>query len=505
MLTLRRATGPVGALLGALAITALPACGGPTASGSGGSGGSTVTGGSGGAGGAAPTSYAPAGCQFEVAPRPEYTEFSVGKTDTAGDPKIERVRLGLGGNVTAGTPGYADPSTTIGVAWQTELGTLASEIQWGASADPATWPKENRASGATWLTPPGTVNGHGDTRMHEVYVCGLTPKTTYYYRVGGGPEGKEVWSDVTSFTTTPAPGDGPVTIAVNGDARKQNGDAWRLYQKKVRAKGASLQLFSGDTVLFGGDQAEWEQWLDLGAKDENGAPLTLGQILTLNTNGNHDNRSTMFFSNLTLPQDPKKLPAYAELFYSLDVGPVHVTVMDDSYFVMSTTPQEDIDALTAWLEADLKAANDNRANVPWIVTLHHHGPFSSSTHGKDLDVLRGRAFLMPLYDKYHVDVDVAGHDHNYERSLPVSGPADAPTIHDAAKDGTVYLLCAGAGADAYAPGVSAFTGVSAGFDKDGGLGNYGFLTADKTELWVEAFALRPDGTDPQIDSYTISK
>ena len=104
-----------------------------------------------------------------------------------------------------------------------------------------------------------------------------------------------------------------------------------------------------------------------------------------------------------------------------------------------------------------------------------------------------------------MDVDVAGHAHNYERSLPLSGPADAPTIHAAAKDGTVDQHRAGAGADGYAPGVSSFTGVSSGFDKDGGLGNYGFLTADKTELWVEAFALRPDGTDPQIDSYTITK
>lgn len=491
-----------GALLSSL-LVALAACGGNGTSGSGGTGGATATGGTGGA--PPPDPYKPAGCQFEVMPRPEYTDWGIAMTDSAADPKIVRVRLGLGGNITAGQPGYADPSTSIGVAWETEEGTHASQIQWGSTPDPASWPKENAANGATWLTPPGLVNGTHDTRMHEVYLCGLTPKTTYYYRVGGGPEGAEVWSDVYSFTTTPAPGDGQVTIAVNGDARGQDGGAWRLYQKKVQQKGATLQLFSGDTVLFGQDQTEWEEWLDLGWKDESGNLLTLGQLLTLNTNGNHDNRATIFFGNLVMPQEPKKFPVFAELFYSFDVGPVHVTVVDDSFFVNSTTPDEDIAAVTGWLEADLGAANANRAKVPWIVTLHHHGPFSSSNHGDDLDVLRGRAYFVPLFDKHHVDVDLAGHDHNYERSKPLTGPAETPTVHDSAKDGTVYLLCAGAGAEAYGSGTSAFTGVSKSYGDDGGIGAYAFLTADKTELWIESYELRADGTDPQIDSFTISK
>lgn len=499
MIALRTAACAGGALF--LSLVALAACG-DGGSGSGGAGGTTATG---GAGGAPAEPYKPAGCAFEVMPRPEYTEWAIAKTDTAADPKIVRVRLGLGGNVTAGEPGYADPATSIGVAWESELGTLASEIQWGSDPDPTAWPAENRANGATWLTPPGLVNGTHDSRMHEVYLCGLTPKTTYYYRVGGGPEGQEVWSDVYAFTTTPAAGDGPITIAVNGDARGQDGGAWRLFQKKVQQKGAQLQLFSGDTVTFGQDQSEWEAFLDLGWKDDKGALLTLGQLLTLNTNGNHDNRATIFFGNLVMPQDPKKYPVYAELFYSFDAGPVHVTVMDDSFFVNSTTPQEDIDALTAWLDADLGAANANRAKVPWLLTLHHHGPFSSSNHGQDLDVLRGRALLMPLFDKHHVDLDLAGHDHNYERSKPLTGPAETPTIHDSAKDGTVYLLCAGAGAEAYSPGTSDFTGVSAGYNEGGGLGAYAFLTVDKTSLTIESHELRADGTDPQIDSFTISK
>lgn len=499
---MKSSLGAAGPLATAL-LLALAACG------DGGSGSSSGTGGAGGTTTTTPMPpppYKPDGCQFELTARPEYTEWRIGETDSAADPKIVRVRLGLGGNVTPGAPGHADPATSIGVGWETEPGTLASMIQWGPSADPAGWPKENLAKGVTWLTPEGLINGHGPTRMHEVYLCGLTPATTYYYRVGGGAPGKEAWSDVYSFSTTPAAGGDKVVIAVNGDARGQSGDAWRLYQKKVMQKGVHFELFSGDTVLFGEDQTEWEKWLDLAWKDEAGGLLTLGQVLTLNTNGNHDNQATPFFGNMVLPQEAAKYPLYAELFFSFDAGPAHITVIDDSYFITTTAPQEELDAITAWIDADLSAAEANRDKVPWLVTLHHHGPFSSANHGTDLDVLRGRAALVPIFDKHHVDLDVAGHDHNYERTLPLTGPADTPTVMaQDAKGATTYLLCAGAGADSYAPGKSDFTAVSAGYDGNGAIGVYAFLTIDKTTLSIEAHELRPDGTDPQIDSVTLSK
>ena len=219
----------------AAAAGVLPACSGDETAPVG------TTGGTGG--GAATLDFTPEGCAFSVGPREEYLDWSAGKTDVGATPNIRRVRLGLGGNVAAGAAGRADPSTTVGVGWQTDDGTLVSEIAWGTTPDPSAWPAENRAGGVTWLTPKGQLSGDGDTRMHEAYVCGLSPATTYYYRVGGGPAGGEVWSDVYSFTTTPADPNAPVTIALAGDARGQNGDAWRLIQRRVVAEGAALQLF----------------------------------------------------------------------------------------------------------------------------------------------------------------------------------------------------------------------------------------------------------------------
>lgn len=449
------------------------------------------------------TSLEPAGCAFKVETRPEYIDFAVGKTEVRATPNIRRVRLGLGGNVAVGAEGRADPATSAGFAWQTDDGTLASEVQWGTTPDPTTWPGENRTNGATWLTPAGLINGNGDIRMHEAYVCGLKPATTYYYRVGGGPEGKEVWSDVYSFTTTPNDPGATVKIGVAGDARTQLNDAWRLIQKRMQLEGVALQLFSGDVANLAPDQLEWDKWIDLASTDSDGSPLTLAQILLLSAHGNHENHTTLFYSNAVLPQDIGNYPLYPELFFSVDVGPAHIIVLDDSG--VGSFDTDYIATLSDWLRADLKAATANRANVPWIITVHHQSEFSSSNHGNDSDVLRGRSFFMPIWDEFHVDLNLAGHDHDYERTKPLKGPAENPAVQTSFADGTVYVVCAGAGAPAYSAGVSTFTEVSREYTTGPALGFYGMLTVDKTSLKLQAYELHADGSDPEFDTLEIKK
>lgn len=450
------------------------------------------------------TSFAPEGCEFEIAPRPEYISYQVARAETAATPNIRRVRLGLGGNVALGAAGRADPSTSFGTAWQTDDGTSASDVMWGTTADPSTWPVENRRSGVTWLNPEGTLNPQGEDRMHEAYVCGLQPNTTYYYRVGGGPAGSEVWSDVYTFTTTPKDPAATVKIGVTGDSRGQENNAWQLLQKRMMQEGVALQLFSGDMINLAPDQGEWHQWLDSAWKDSDGSLLALGQLLTLSAHGNHDNHTSLFFANLVLPQDQKNYAKYGELFFSIDVGPTHILVIDDAWIGFPNGDTDYKGIFQDWLEKDLTEANKNRANVPWVIVDHHHPEFSSSSHGKDADVLRVRSFLVPLWDKYHVDLVLTGHDHNYERSKPVTGPADTPIVTTADK-GTTYVVCAGAGADAYSAGTSTFTDVSRDYKSGGAIGFYTILTASKSALIIDSRELRADATDPTFDTITINK
>ena len=492
----------VGAGLGATSCSGSDS---PTGTSSTGSGSGSGSGGGGGGGGGAASSFTPQGCSFSIAGRPEYKGFSGSQPIVGKSPDLRRVRLGLGGNVVVGAAGHADPTTSIAFTWQSSEDTLASEAQWGNDPDPAKWPAENRASGVTWATPASTLNAPGDERMHEVYLCGLSPAKTYYYRVGGGAAGAEAWSDVESFTTAPSDPAAAVTFGVTGDSRGEEKDAWRLIQRRLKAAGVGMQLFSGDVINLAPDQGAWEQWLDSAWRDTDKTPLTLASILMLSAHGNHENHTSLFFGNLTLPQDLAKYPRYAELFYSVDVGPVHVVVLDDAWIV---NPSDDPDyqpALTEWLTADLDAATKNRAKVPWIVTVNHHSAFSSSSHGGDSNVLLGRAYFVPLWDKYHVDLALGGHDHNYERTKPLTGPAASPTTHAEAKDGTVYVVCAGAGANSYGPSTSNFTELSHGYDNNTVLGLYGILSVTQSTLKLEAHELKPDASDPVFDTLTITK
>ena len=511
-----RLLSPMGVIaLAPLALFACQSTSDTSTGGSAGNGGSAGAGGSAGSGGAGGATadggldpngnYTPKGCSFVIGARPEYQQWAIGTSDTGATPHIRRVRLGLGGSVAQGSPGHADPSTSAGVAWQTDDGTLASDLAWGDSTDASTWPAAQRVTGVTWLTPPGVINGNGAQRMHETYVCGLTPGRTYYYRVGGGAAGSEQWSDVYAFTTAPADGTTSVKIAVTGDSRGEQQDAWRVLQSRLLGKGVGLQLFSGDMINLAPDQGEWEQWLDNAGTGPDGKASALPQLLTLAAHGNHDNHTSLFFGNLVLPQDPTAFTArFAELFFSVDFGPVHAVIIDDAYLISTPADADYKAAVTEWLQKDLDAADKNRAARPWIVAVHHHPEFSSSAHGKDADVMRGRNFFVPIWDQYHVDMVLNGHDHDYERSKPLTGPADSPVLQSTNTAGTTYVVCAGSGAEGYGAGQNTWTAFSHAYSGTE-IGMYGLLTADQHSLTLEAHALTADGSDPVLDQTTLTR
>ncbi len=430
--------------------------------------------------------FTPAGCAFTVAARDEYMDWSVdGPATGSGTANIRRVRLGLGGSVEKG-PGYADPSTSVAIAWQTDDGNLGTEVRWGTTQDPSSWPDANKATGITWLTPRGQIAPNGDQRMHETYICGLTPATTYYYQILAGAEK----SDVYSFTTAPGAGQ-DVRLAITGDSRGEHNNAWQILERRLLNLGVTAQLFSGDMVDLAPSQAQWESWLDSAWKDEDGNPSALGQILMLATHGNHENHTPLYFGNIVLPQSPDTYPEYPEYFYSLDLGPLHIVVVDDFSVVSPSTDQNYGPVLKAWLEKDLAAAEANRAERPWIVAMHHHPSYSSSLHGKDAGVLRGRDFFVPIWDKYHVDMVFSGHDHDYERSHPLVGGADVDSPQVVNQGGTVYVVCAGSGADGYGANQTSLTAYSASFDSSSHFGIYGVLEASMTQLfwtpyWIDA-------------------
>jgi len=495
-------------LLFALGLLPLIACSGGKSS------SAPPTGDDGGPGGGETLTYAPQGCAYTYTP-PAILGFTnlalddTGPVDAKGGVP-ERVRVGLGGGTTKGKPGYADPTTSAAFTWETVESDHAAKVKLGTAPGMLT----DVHTGYTW-TAPKMLSG-AVSNMHEVHVCGLKPGTTYFYQVGGGPAGSEVWSQVQSFTTVPA--SGSITVGVSGDAR-DTVTTWQAVHVRMKNAGVDLQLVDGDVVDSGSIDDLYDQWLDAIWHDPSDMTkfLTLGQQMILPIDGNHENDSSISFSEFAIPGDGP----YAETYASFDAGSAHFVMIDDQQIGESFdvgNGSDEAKAQLAWLDADLAAANADRANHPFIVVMGHRGYFSTSNHGADSDVVAARGALVPLFDKYHVDLVLNGHDHEYERSYSLHAgnpPTGQPTVVPDGQ-GTVYVICAGAGADPYAVGktkeayskLSVGIGPYAGGQFPGIIGTYALMKLDAHTLTLTAYGLKASGTMPMdddvIDTLTLT-
>ena len=58
------------------------------------------------------------------------------------------------------------------------------------------------------------------------------------------------------------------------------------------------------------------------------------------------------------------------------------------------------------------------SDATWIIATMHHPPYSGGYHGSSTEV---RAAFSPLFERYGVQLVLAGHDHDYQRSRVISG------------------------------------------------------------------------------------
>ncbi|MCZ6456095.1 MAG: metallophosphoesterase [Actinobacteria bacterium] len=120
-------------------------------------------------------------------------------------------------------------------------------------------------------------------------------------------------------------------------------------------------------------------------------------------------------------------------FYSVVHGPVEIFIIDSS--TPQVTGAAGPDQVT-WLRGALAAST-----APWKVAALHHPPYSSGGRGSSVAV---REALEPLFVEYGVDLVLTGHDHHYERTVPIQG---------------VTYVVSGAGSKLRDAGTSDFTAV----------------------------------------------
>jgi 3',5'-cyclic AMP phosphodiesterase CpdA len=126
--------------------------------------------------------------------------------------------------------------------------------------------------------------------------------------------------------------------------------------------------------------------------------------------GNHD--GGVFYDDRALSEieDTLELLGTPARFYASTRGPVDFFYLDSSQPAM-LGPDGAIQL--EWLDDTLAAATSQ-----WRIVALHHPIYSSGTHGPTprLDEL-----LEPILRRHRVDLVLAGHDHHYERTVPIDG------------------------------------------------------------------------------------
>ncbi len=307
------------------------------------------------------------------------------------------------------------PSTTMTIMWRTSADITASVAEYGLTASHG-----DSVIGTSETAPEGRGN------LHTAEITGLTPKTTYHYRVG---DGDGHWSPDRTFKTVSDPSDlcTPMRFIAMGDSRSTFDHGASLYWSTVMDAATDEEpefiLFNGDAIADGDEQRDgWESWFDFAHNDIRTQPIMAGW-------GNHEDRGDSFFlDNFALPVNDV---TFTEDFYDFQVGPIHFFSMDTERIVNRYPVQ------ATWLDEKL-AGTDSI----WTISYHHRPTYSSgTTHGSEADC---QNYWAPVFDDYHMDVDIGSHDHIYERTKPVFDGLPIP--NEDYSQGTMYLVTGGAGA-----------------------------------------------------------
>eukprot|EP01052_Picozoa_sp_SAG31_P002722 SAG31_NODE_98_length_25640_cov_9.936744_6_plen_363_part_00 len=283
-------------------------------------------------------------------------------------------------------------------------------------------------------------DGGWDGMLHVVTLSGLAADgtTRYYYSCGGSQE--------FSFVSPPAAGSLPLTVAVvadlgencdrlNADGSQGCGNATIAALAAATKKSEfDMLVHAGDIAYTGGHQDVWDAYL---REMEPVAANVPYQVCV----GNHEHyyEFSGYLHRFAMPgrrnasrfmatspdefeaarkrnHTPPLARAPDNLWFSYDFGGVH-------WLAYST--EHDLQQQIPFIRADLAAAAApaRRKRTPWIV-MYGHKPLYCSTDAGFACEANGfykgvGPLLEPLLKEFGVDLFLAGHLHNYERTLPV--------------------------------------------------------------------------------------
>lgn len=239
---------------------------------------------------------------------------------------------------------------------------------------------------------------------HEVTLVGLTPGAEYGYWVASS--GYPI-ADAGSFRTAPTADDPSFTFVAYGDSQSLDA-THRLIAERILALKPDFALHAGDLVAHGNRTVDWDRFFEI-----EGAMLA--SVPLFPSPGNHDGNNRRYFEAFVLPGN--------ERWYTFDWGNARIVSLQIDAIMPFGKQSEQVQ----WLESTL-AANTR----PWLIVYFHIPPYNAVPKDNMFDAVRIN--LVPLFERYGVDLVLSGHSHNYQRWNV---------------NGITYVVTGGAGGELY--------------------------------------------------------
>ena len=322
-----------------------------------------------------------------------------------------------------------DPSNSMNVAWRTSIDTSTAYAEIAiATAAPKFWRNAIRIKATTETLDLSDIPRAGVvSNYHSVNFGDLEANTTYGYRVGDGDH----WSEWIHFKTA-SKSQAPFSFLYVGDAQNYVLELWsRLIRQGYKSNpDASFIIHAGDLINNANSDRQWHEWFEAGS-------FIHSMVPSISIPGNHE------YAALN-DGEARQLSLYWRPQFNLPLnGPdslaettFYVDYQNTRFIGLNTNV--DNAEQVVWLENVLK----NNPNKWTIATFHH--PLFSASGGRDNAALRN--ILKPLFDKYHVDLVLQGHDHSYARGR-VSPPEYnlMSGVNKLDQTGTVYVVSVSGG------------------------------------------------------------
>ncbi len=304
----------------------------------------------------------------------------------------------------------AEPATSMALTWRSNLWCENPRVEFmKATAEVNRMDNKTKSSQYENIISIPAVSEKVKVRndifvySHSAVLKGLEPETLYQYRVGYG----KTWSEWEQFETA-CPVEKPFRFIYLGDPQNNlKSFCSRIFRTAYSAApDAGFMYIAGDLVSRPWVDYSWGEFFYAAGWITRRLPFVM-------VAGNHG----YYHEDEKDDAENKQHWLWRPHFTQPENGPqgleetAFTYVYQGARFVVLNGNEKRIEQ-AAWLENVLKNSSEK-----WKIVMIHHPVYSTGLERDDPEL---RKLLLPVIDKYNVDLVLQGHDHSYGRTYKLN-------------------------------------------------------------------------------------